>query len=138
MKKVFVDTNVLVDLLANRKPWIKEAQELITAARGNQFYLYFSALTIANLHYVVLRKLPRNEANNILQDVRKVGTVISLDASSVDAALNDIQFSDYEDALQYFSALQSGMDVIITRNLKHFKHSRIPCMTAGEFLSSRK
>ena len=62
--------------------------------------------------------------------------VIKLDAKIVELALNDSDFSDFEDALQYFTALENKQDILITRNLKDFKNAKLPVMTAEEYLTS--
>ncbi len=64
--------------------------------------------------------------------------VLSLDEKIVGLALNDNDFKDYEDALQYFTALENEVDTIITRNLKDFKKAKLPVMTAAQFLKTIK
>jgi predicted nucleic acid-binding protein len=134
MKKVFVDTNVLIDLLAKRQPFYDEAAKLFTLAEIKKIELSVSSLTIANTAYILLRELNALESKQIIRKLRIIVRVIPVDEKVVDMALNDNSFTDFEDAIQYFSALDSSQDVIITRNLRDFKQSRIPVMTAEQFL----
>ena len=136
-RKVFVDTNVALDLLEGREPFKVDAERLFSLADRGRVDAHVSSLSFANMHYVLRKHLGDARAAQVLRKFRSLVKVVSLDQGAVDFALQDQEFPDYEDALQYFSALQNGMDVIITRNLKHFKHTKIPCMTAGEFLRSR-
>jgi predicted nucleic acid-binding protein len=134
MKKVFVDTNVLIDLLAKRQPFYDEAAKLFTLAEIKKIELSVSSLTIANTAYILLRELNALESKQIIRKLRIIVRVIPVDEKVVDMALNDNSFTDFEDAIEYFSALDSSQDVIITRNLRDFKQSRIPVMTAEQFL----
>ena len=74
------------------------------------------------------------EAKLILRKLKLIVKVISLDDKIIGLSLNDSDFKDYEDALQYYSALENGNDMIITRNLKDFQKSKIPALTAEQFL----
>jgi predicted nucleic acid-binding protein len=75
-------------------------------------------------------------AKEILRRFKILTEVLSLDDKIIDLALNDNGFSDFEDAIQYYSALENGQDIIITRNLKDFKSSKIPVLTATEYLQT--
>lgn len=134
MKKVFVDTNVLIDLLAKRQPFYDEVAKLFTLAEIKKIELSVSSLTIANTAYILLRELNALESKQIIRKLRIIVRVLPVDEKVVDMALNDNSFTEFEDAIQYFSALDSSQDVIITRNLRDFKQSRIPVMTAEQFL----
>ncbi len=82
----------------------------------------------------------RNEKNGVfLQRLRRfkiLVRVLSLNDKIVDLSLNDEDFDDFEDGLQYYSAIENDQDVIITRDLKDFKEAKIPVMTAEEYLVS--
>lgn len=136
MKKVFVDTNVLLDLLAKRQPFYDEAAKLFTLAETKRIELSVSSLTIANTAYILLRELNAHESKQIIRKLRILVHVLPVDEKVVDMALNDDSFTDFEDAIQYFSGLNSSQEVIITRNLRDFRQSHIPVMTAGQFLQT--
>jgi len=69
-----------------------------------------------------------------LRKFKVLVNVLSLDDKIIDLALSDEMFADFEDGLQYYTALESNIDVILTRNKKDFKYSRIPVLTAKEYL----
>ena len=79
-----------------------------------------------------------SNARSILRKLRLIVQVLPLDDKIVGLALNDETFSDFEDGLQYFTAIENRQDLIITRNLKDFKNSKIPTMTAGQFIETLK
>jgi predicted nucleic acid-binding protein len=118
----------------NDNRFYDEAAKLFTLAEIKKIELSVSSLTIANTAYILLRELNALESKQIIRKLRIIVRVIPVDEKVVDMALNDNSFTDFEDAIEYFSALDSSQDVIITRNLRDFKQSRIPVMTAEQFL----
>lgn len=136
MKKIFVDTNIVIDLLSRREPFFEDAALLFSLADRKQITLTVSSLTIANTSYVLLRQMDSNKAKSTLRKLRLIVKVLPLDDKIVGLALNDETFSDFEDGLQYFTALENGQDLIVTRNLKDFKKSNLPIMTARQFIES--
>ena len=136
MKKLFIDTNIVIDLLSKREPFFDEAATLFSMADKNLVKISVSSLTIANTSYVLLQKTNSREAKSILRKLKLIVEILSLDDKVVGLALNDESFSDFEDGLQYFTAIENNQDIIITRNLKDFKNSKLPVMTAGQFLNS--
>jgi predicted nucleic acid-binding protein len=118
MKKLFVDTNIVIDLLSRREPYYDEAATLFSLADKNQVELSISSLTIANTSYVLLGQMDSAKAKSILRILRLIVKILPLDDKIVGLALNDETFSDFEDGLQYFTAIENGQETIITRNLK--------------------
>ena len=76
-------------------------------------------------------------AKLIVRKLKVIVQILDLTAKILELSLNDNDFEDFEDAIQYFSALENGMEMIISRNLKDFANSKLPVMTAGQFLSNR-
>ena len=138
MKKLLIDTNIVIDLLAKRDPGYTDAAQIFSLGDKKQIQLSVSALTIANTNYLLLKLKPHNEVKSILRKFKLLVDVLSLDDKIINLALNDKDFKDFEDGLQYFSAIENDQDIIITRNLKDFKNSKIPSMTAEQFLKSYK
>lgn len=138
MKKLFIDTNIVIDLLSRREPFYEESAHLFSLADKKIIELNISSLTIANTSYILLRKTNSQKAKEILRKLRLIVNILPLDDKIVGLALNDDSFSDFEDSLQYFTALENGQHIIITRNLKDFKASNIAVMTAGQFLETFK
>jgi predicted nucleic acid-binding protein len=135
MNRVLVDTNIVIDLLAKRREFYDEAAELFSLADKKETRLAISGLTIANTHYILSRHTSQIEAREILRKFKVLVEVLSLDDKIIELALSDSSFTDFEDGLQYYSALENGIGTIISRNKKDFKKSEIPVMTAREFLS---
>ena len=136
MKKVFVDTNIVIDLLSRREPFFEEAATLFSLADKKQIELSVSSLTIANTSFVLLKQVDSGKAKSILRKLRLIVKILPVDDKVVGLALNDEAFSDFEDGLQYYTALENGQELIITRNLKDFKSSKLPVLTAQQFIET--
>lgn len=133
MKKVFLDTNVVIDLLDKRDPFYKAAIAIFTLAYKKKITIYVSPMTYATASYL-LRKQGQEQMRLLLRNFRQLSKVTTADEKIVDDALAS-SFVDYEDALQYYSALSKNVDVIVTRNVKDFQYSKIPILTPDEYLS---
>lgn len=136
MKRIFVDTNIVIDLLSRRDPFYEEAATLFSLADKKEIELAISSLTIANTSYVLLRQMDANKAKSILRKLKLIVKVLPLDDKIIGLALNDETFSDFEDGLQYFTAIENGQELIVTRNLKDFKNSVLLAMTARQFIET--
>ena len=136
MSNLLVDTNVVLDLLAKREPFYDSAAKLFSLADKKKITLSISSLTFANTNYVLTRLKTADKAREILRRFRVLVNVLSIDDKVIDLALNDLSYKDFEDGLQYYSAIENGQDIIITRDLSDFKESRIPVMTPEEYLIS--
>lgn len=135
MDKILVDTNIILDLLAKRKSFYSEAQELFTLADKKKVLLFVSSLTLANTHYILSQNLKIEDTRKILRKFKVLVDVLPMDDKIIDLAL-DSDFNDFEDAIQYYTAIESNLDLIVTRNLKDFKQSTIPVLTAKDYLAS--
>ena len=136
MRKIFLDTNILIDLLSRREPFYKEAAELFSLADRNLIELSVSSLTIANTSYVLLRQMNAASAKSIIRKLSLIIRILPLDEKVIGLALNDDTFCDFEDGLQYFTAIENVQHLIISRNLKDFKNSKLPVLTARQFLET--
>jgi predicted nucleic acid-binding protein len=135
MRKIFLDTNIILDLLACRIPFYTEAAELFSLADKKKLTLSISSLSLADTYYILSRQNPEMEVRKILRKFKVLVTVLALDNKITDLALNS-EFRDFEDAIQYYTAIENEQELIITRNQSDFKDSKIPIMTAGEFIKS--
>ncbi len=138
MRKLFLDTNIVIDLLSRREPYYKESATLFSLADRKKVELSISSLTVANTSYVLLRQLNVKKVKEVLRKLRLVVNVLPLDNKIIGLALNDETFTDFEDGLQYFTVIENEQEIIITRNLKDYKRSQIAVMTAGQFLKTLK
>ncbi len=133
MEKLLVDTNIIIDLLSKREEFYQEAQQLFTLADTKQVELFVSSLSFANTYYLLSKFQNREYARKILIRFKILVQVAQLDDKILELALLS-DFRDFEDAIQYHTALENGIDIIITRNKKDFKTSKLPVMTAKEYL----
>jgi predicted nucleic acid-binding protein len=134
MEKLLVDTNIIIDLLSKRAEFFQDAQELFTLADNNEVELYVSALSMANTHYILTKHQKLEEARKTLLKFKVLVKIALLDDKIVELALIS-DFKDFEDAIQYHTAIENQLDIIITRNTKDFKHAKLPVMTAKEYLT---
>lgn len=138
MKSLYLDTNIVLDLLANRDPFYADAARLFSMADKKEIRLSVSALTFANTNYILLQSKKPEEAKQILRKLKLIVQVLPLDEKIIELALNDTDFKDYEDALQYLTAIENGADALITRNLRDFRKANIPVLTADQYLQTCK
>ncbi|MGC1390056.1 MAG: PIN domain-containing protein [Bacteroidales bacterium] len=137
MKNLFLDTNIILDLLGNRMPFYTEAAKLFSLADKKKIKLSISSLCIADARYILSRQNPEIEVRNILRKFKVLVNVLPLDDKITDLALNS-DFRDFEDAIQYYTAIENDQDLIISRNQQDFKESKLPVMSAGEFIKTIK
>ena len=135
MRKLFLDTNIVLDLLAYRMPFYTEAAELFSLADKKEIKLSISSLCLADTHYILSKQNHDLEVRKILRKFKVLVNVLPLDDKIEDLALNS-EFRDFEDAIQYYTAIENDQDILITRNQQDFRDSKIPVMTAGEFIKS--
>ena len=133
-RKVFVDTDIIYDLLAKRDPFYLPAARLFTLADEGKIEIYISVLSLPNIHYLLSKQASEEEAKQILRKFKVLVHVTPLDEKIIDLALNS-EFSDFEDAIQYFSALQNEIEILLTRNLKDYKKAHISVLTAQDFIN---
>jgi len=136
MDKVLVDTNIVLDLLAKRELFFLEAQELFTLSDKKKIKLFVSSLTFANTYYVLSQNLKIENTRKILRKFKLLVNVLPMDDKIIDLSL-DSDFKDFEDAIQYNTALENNLNLIITRNLKDFKQSVLPVLTARDYLTTK-
>lgn len=136
MDRLFVDTNIVVDLLQKREGFYEEAQELFTLADKKQVKLFISSLTIANTHFLLSKHHTSNNARKILVKFKILVEVLTLDDKIIELALTS-ELKDFEDAIQFYTAIENNTDMIITRNKKDFKNASIPILTAKEYLNRK-
>jgi predicted nucleic acid-binding protein len=134
MTRLFLDTNIVVDLLEKREPFCQDALRLFTMAYEKKVQLVVSPMTYATASFL-LRKHGSEGVRNLLSNFRQLSRVATSNERVVDDSLAS-RFSDFEDAMQYYTAINAKADFIITRNVKDFINSKLPVMTATEFLAT--
>jgi len=135
MERVFIDCDVCLDLLSERKPHYEHAALLFTLADKGKIKIYVSSLTFSNLHYLLGRQFSPKDARRILSKFKILVNVVAVDEKIIDLALSS-EFKDFEDAIQYFAAIESNINILLTRNLKDYRQAKISVMSADDFLST--
>lgn len=135
--KVFIDTNIFLDILCRREQFVDDALSIFDMAVDGRIELLISDLSIANIKYITRKELSVDEFYGMLQTFRPVFTIVPVGADVVDRAVA-LHADDFEDALQYFSAIQAGADCLITRNIKDFRFAKIEVLDSKSFLAKNK
>ncbi len=132
MKRLFLDTNVLIDFLADRKPFSDAAAILFEAAINHKVQIYVSAVSYNNIYYILNQKLSHSQTLKHLAVLNEMTVTVAVTAETIDSALLS-GFRDFEDAIQYCCALSIQMlDAIVTRNTKDYKKSLLAILTPQE------
>jgi predicted nucleic acid-binding protein len=137
MKKVFVDTDIVLDLLSNREPFYPFAAHLFSEADKGNIKLYVSSLCFSNLNYILTRQYSTDQARKKLLKFKTLVSVLAVTDKVVKLALSS-EFKDFEDGLQYFTAIENNLKIVLTRNLKDYKTAEITVMTAEQFLKGHR
>jgi len=134
MNKLLIDTNVIIDLLAKRNKFYIDSLKLFSLADRNEVELYVSTLSIANSYYLLNDVMKLKNIRSIIRKFKVLVNSYSLNDKIVELALNDKNFKDFEDGIQYYTALEANCKVIVTRNTKDFKKSSLPVLRPNEYL----
>lgn len=134
MKKIFLDTNIIVDLLSDRQPFSKYAIQIFQKAENNEIQLFTSSHSIATTHYLLKKFLDEKELRIVLYDLLDYLTVIAVDIDILKKGLRS-NHKNYEDAVQILCASSvQNIDCIVTRNTKDYKTSEIPVFNPDELI----
>ncbi len=134
MIKILVDTNVILDLLAKREKFYLDSLQLFSLADQSKIQLIISTLSIANTHYLLNDVMKMKDARVVIRKFKVLVNSYSLSDKIVELALNDKSFKDFEDGIQFYTALEANCNAIVTRNTKDFKNSSIPVFRPKEYL----
>ncbi|MFZ5575041.1 MAG: type II toxin-antitoxin system VapC family toxin [Pseudomonadota bacterium] len=132
--KLFIDTNVVLDVLAQREPWFDDASRLLAHIEAGKASGHVAAHTLTTLHYLLLKYLGQQRTATVLIDLTSLLQVEAVDHQILQQALT-LGWRDFEDAVQAVTAAQCQADYLVTRNPRDFKQSLIPVMTPSEFLA---
>jgi predicted nucleic acid-binding protein len=134
-KNIFIDSDVILDLLAKREIFYDDAAQIFTLALEKKIELFTTSVVLANVFYI-LRKIKGNEeTKRQIKNLRLLVHILPINENIVDMTLNS-KFSDFEDGLQYFTAKEHNIWAIITRNIKDYKVRDIIIQTANEFIKT--
>ncbi len=133
MDSLYLDTNIILDLIEERKPFYKYAQSIFSRKDKNLICLYTSSLNFANLHFIISKKTNKENATNALLKLKTLIDILPLDEKIIQLSLAS-GFNDFEDAIQYYTAIEHHIPVLITRDIKDYKKANISVMTSEQYL----
>ena len=134
MTKVFVDTDVCLDLLSGRKPFNKTAEILFSLADNRKVKIYVSSLSFSNIDYVLRSQYFSTHSRQLIGKFKTLVNVLPVDSKTIDLAIAS-DFNDFEDAIQYSCAIENNLTTIITRNVKDYKKATIAILTPEAFIA---
>jgi len=133
--KIFIDTNVILDVLENREPYVYTAKQLMILCEQKKIHGFVSTLTFTNIIYIMRKHLDPDKIEYLYKSLSEIFNFTSLTADDMANAVG-FHWADYEDALQAASAQRIGADFIITRNTKDFNNEVVMCMMPVDFLEN--
>jgi predicted nucleic acid-binding protein len=134
MTKVFVDTDICIDLLSGRKPFNKTAEILFSLADNNKVKIYVSSFSFSNLDYILRSKCSSTHSRQLIGKFKTLVIVLPVNSKTIDLAIAS-GFNDFEDAIQYSCAIENNLTTIITRNIKDYKKASIAVLTPETFIA---
>ena len=135
MEKIFVDSDIVLDLLSARQPHYNYAAELFSLADEDSVKIFVSSLSFANVNYILSKQYSADQARKKLLKFKTLVSVLSVNDKTIELALAS-DFKDFEDAIQYYTAIENGLSILLTRNLRDFKKAEITVLTAEQFLKA--
>lgn len=133
--KVLIDTNVLLDYLTGREPFIEDSRAVMRLCADKKLHGYMAAHSVPNIFYILRQQMDSATRRMVIKSLFDILTLEGIDSEKVMNALENDEFIDFEDCLQEECAVSVGAERIITRNVKDFAHSRVPAVTPAGFLA---
>jgi predicted nucleic acid-binding protein len=134
-RKVFLDSDVILDVLCKREPFYDFAAEVFTLGDSGKIQLFTTSLAFANVYYILRKILGIEKSKELLRKLRLIIRILPAGEKIVDLALNS-QFSDFEDGIQYFTGRENTISILLTRNKKDYKEKDLRIQSPEEFLKA--
>ena len=136
MNSVLIDSHVLIDSFAGRLPFVESADKILSLCNSGRLKGYVTPVSISNVYYILRKVGSHKKVTDKLRELLSIVDVVEMSKLSILTALNS-KFTDFEDAMQHYSALDSSqIDIILTRNVKDYKFSEIPIHTPQDYINS--
>ncbi len=129
--RILFDTNIILDVLLNRKKFVELAANLVGMVESNNIEGYLCATTITTLDYLISKAINRKQAKIEIQKLLTIFRIAEVNSIVLELSINSA-FGDFEDAVQYYSAVNCEVDGVVTRNIKDYRNSRLPVYTPNE------
>lgn len=135
MKRIFIDTNVLVDLVLERKGFYQDARRLFNLCKERRITPYISSISVDIINYLLLKKYNEEKVKELLEIIYKLTEILPFHKRIISLA-HYSNFKDLEDGFQYFTAKENNIKVIITRNEKDFEVNDVSVVSPKQFLAA--
>jgi predicted nucleic acid-binding protein len=136
VSKVFIDNDVIIDVLLQRRPFYYHSAQLFELAVENKVQLCISASSIGTIYYLIRRQHSHEDCLSLIRSLCLLATVLPTSAHAIEVALAS-KFKDFEDGIQHAVAIEAkSIDFFITRNIKDYTMASIPVATPENFLAS--
>ena len=135
MKGLFLDTNIIIDVLANRKPYVDSSSKLFDLSVKGRLTLYISALSYSNIYYIIRKFATHKRMLTILKDLESVTETLDVTKEIIVRSIQS-DFKDFEDAIQYETARSNKkVNAIVTRDPRGFKSGELTVLTPDEAIT---
>jgi len=132
--EIFIDTDVILDVVFERKPFFYDSQKILALIEKNFFTGFTSSLILANCFYIISSNKNKNIAAKTILKLRSILTVLPFTDKEIGESLNS-NMKDFEDGIQYFITINNGLNTIITRNISDYKNIDINVFMPNDFLN---
>jgi Predicted nucleic acid-binding protein, contains PIN domain len=137
MQRIFLDTNIVIDFLGKRELFYESVAKILTLADNKKIKIFTSPNTISTTYYILTKFEGSKVALEKIRKFKLLCDISIMNGEVIDKAINS-DFKDFEDAMQYFSAIATNCNAIITRNEKDFKNALIPILNCESYLQTLK
>ena len=129
MKNIFIDTNVIIDFLGNRESFSNSATDLFDLYADNKKKLFVAAISYTNVYYLLYKQIKSHKrVISHLSTLFELTELIDINTSVINQSIHS-EFTDFEDAVQFYAALSNKkIDIIVSRDKKGFKKSTLPVL----------
>jgi predicted nucleic acid-binding protein len=129
--KILFDTNIILDVLLNREPFVKLSASLVSAVEDKKIEGFLCATTITTLDYLISKETNRSKSRIEIRKLLSIFKISEVNLKVLELSLNS-EFKDFEDAVQYYSGEYCGVTSLVTRNTKDYKQAKLPIYTPSE------
>jgi len=133
MKKIFIDTNILLDVTLKRESFVRASAQIWADCEDGRVKGFVSAISLNNMHFIMAKKIGKNQALEAVRLVLNLFTVIPLDEKIL-RLVAELPHKDFEDAIQLFSAVHSKAECVVTRDANHFPNNYLPILSPADYI----
>ena len=133
MKKIFVDSDVILDVVLRREPYFKDSQKILSLIEEKVYLGFSSTLIMANCYYIISSQINKKVALRAINKLRLILTILPFTDKEIVESVNS-KVKDFEDGVQHFIAINNGISNIISRNIKDYKNLGCNVFTPSIFL----